>query len=839
MKIPLRWLSEYVSLPESTSYLVERMTLAGLEVGGVKLFGLPVPEGLRVKEDERGPVWEKDKYVIAQIKEIKQHPDADKLKLPMVDYGTGEVKQLVTGAPNIQVGESSQKVVLALQGAEFIDTHGKAPEIKRLKPTKLRGIPSDAMVCSYAELGVSDDAEGIILLEDDAPVGMPLVDFMGESVVEVDVLPNMARCLSMIGVAREVAAITGQKIKLPPHQMQTAGDAIAGQVKVEIEDSKLSARYAAILLKNVEIKSAPGWMQRRLMYAGMRPISNIVDITNFVMLEWGQPLHAFDYDVLVKRAGGKAPTIIVRPAREGEMLKTLDDVERKLTPDNLVIADTAGPIAIAGVMGGAETEVTAGTKNILLESANFNNVSIRRTMRQFDLPSEASVRFSRGVHPELVRPTAERAAELMRQYGNATICAGIVDNYPAPLQPQVITLRASEIKRLLGIDFPVDEAARILQSLEFTVEKQDADTLRVTTPPHRLDIQEGEADLIEDLARIAGYDKLPATLLADQLPAQHTNEPLVFEDRVRDILASVGLQEAITYSLTTPEREAPLGIAGNTHVQLVNPISSDRGVMRQSLLTNLLEVLATNLRTIDDVRLFEIGSVYLPREEANLPDEPRRLAVVMTGKRGVEYWQDSATGATKPVPLDFFDLKGIVESLVADLHLTDVKYQPSQATYLHPARAAELLTGHKSVGHFGQMHPRVAIQCGFDTQRTILVGEFDLEAMRAAAPDRYKYTPVPRFPAALRDIAILVDESVPAEKLEAEIRAGGGDLLSSVWLFDVFKGGNLAPGKKSLAYALSYQADDRTLVDKEVDKAHKKIEERLKRTLNAEIRGRE
>jgi phenylalanyl-tRNA synthetase beta chain len=695
------------------------------------------------------------------------------------------------------------------------------------------------MVMSEFELGISDEHEGIIILEDDVPVGTPLAEFMGDVVLELDVTPNLARCLSLIGVAREVAALTGHTVRLPPHEAEATGEAIQGQVRVEIEDPKLSARYAAMLLKGVTIGPAPGWMQRRLTYAGMRPINNIVDVTNYVMLEWGQPLHAFDYDKLVKRAGGKAPVITVRPARAGEVLTTLDNVKRELTPDMLVIADTAGPVALAGVMGGAETEVTPRTKNVLLESANFHFVSIRRTMKTLNLPSEASIRFSKGIHPELVRPAAERAAELMRQHAGAKVCRGIVDTYPAPPPPQVILLTMAEVRRVLGLDMPIEEAARILEALEFRVEREGPEALRATVPPHRLDVQAGAADLIEDLVRIHGYDRLPATLLADQLPRQHANVPLAFEEHVRDVLVSTGLQEVITYALTTPQREAPLGLPEAEYVTLLNPVSQDRVVMRHSVLAGVLEVARENLKHTADVRLFELGPVYLPRAGEKLPDEPRRLALVLTGRRRAEFWEDSSTGAANGAPqaLDFFDLKGVVEALAADLHLPAVSYRPSQAKYLHPGRAAELVVAGKVVGHFGQMHPRVAEAYELG-ERDVLAGELDVEALQAAVPARYTYTPIPRFPAALRDIALVVEEAVTAERLEAEIRAAGDDLLRGVRLFDLYRGSSIPPGTKSLAYALTYQAEDRTLTDKEVDRAHKKIEDRLKHVLQAQIRGK-
>jgi phenylalanyl-tRNA synthetase beta chain len=557
------------------------------------------------------------------------------------------------------------------------------------------------------------------------------------------------------------------------------------------------------------------------------------------MLEWGQPLHAFDWDTLLKRARGKTPVITVRPARQGEVLKTLDGKDRQLTPDNLVIADSAGPIALAGVMGGAETEVYAGTRNVLLESANFDFVSIRRTARALDLPSEASMRFSRGIHPETVQPAAERAAELMREHAGATICQGLVDCYPAPLPPQTINLEMAEVRRILGLDLPVAEAVRILTALEFKVEQAGPESLRVTTPPHRRDIQAGSADLIEELVRIHGYDKLPATLLADELPEQHGNPSLVLEEQVRDVLVRCGLQEALTYSLTTPEVQARLCLPAERekYVCLLNPISSERTVMRQSVLAGLLEVTAENLRHTEEVRLFEVGPVYLPVEGKNLPAEPRRLALVLTGRRWPEFWGDAGTVTGN---VDFYDLKGVIEALACDLHLPEVSYRPAPAGYLHPGRSAELLIRGQSVGSFGELHPRVAE--GFNREmgsRSVLAGELDLEAILAAVPDRHTYTPVPSFPAALRDIAVVVAEDVTAERIVQEIRAAGGELLRGVRLFDVYRGGNIPAGQKSLAYALTYQADDHTLTEGEVSAAHKKIESRLRHVLKAQVRGRD
>jgi phenylalanyl-tRNA synthetase beta chain len=866
MKVPLSWLRDYVDFNLPVAELAERLSLAGLEVAGVQVLGLPPPDGLRVKAEEAGPVWDKDKVIIGEILEVQRHPDADRLTLPTVAYGQGRTKTLVTGAPNIKVGDKGQKVVVALSGSVLFDGHAEQKVLKELKPTKIRGVPSDAMVCSFKELGISDEHEGIIILENEAPVGMPLADFMGDIVLELDVTPNLARCLSLIGVAREVSAITGQPLKLPAWTpvANAPGAPIAGQVSVAIKDSKLSPRYAAALIKGVMIGPAPGWMQRRLTYAGMRPINNIVDITNYVMLEWGQPLHAFDFDLLLHRAGGKAPVITVRPAHAGEILVTLDGQKRELSKDNLVIADTQGPIALAGVMGGADTEVNDKTRNILLESASFDFLSIRRTMKQFNLPSEASVRFSKGIHPETVRPAAERAANVMAQHAGGTVCQGLVDNYPAPLPPQVVRLEMKEVGRILGMDFSIAQAGRILRALEFQVKEVGPDALEATVPPHRLDVQAGSADLIEDLVRIHGYDHMPATLLADRLPSQHTNQPLVFEERLRDLLAGCGLQEVITYSLTTPEREQPFVEPGASasevteYIRLLNPISSDRVVMRRMLLPGVLEVAAANLRHTQDVRLFEIGPVYWPDKKEKLPQEPRRLALVLIGKRRGEFWGDGAAATSPTDSPNFFDLKGVVEALAADLHLGQIKFEPAGPAFLHPGQAATLVLvrgqapfsasasyvqAPKKVpdplpaGVFGLLHPKTALQAGLG-ESPVLVGEFDVDVLQAAVPGRYTYEPVPRFPHALRDIAVIVDEGITAERLAAEIKIAGGNLLHDLRLFDLYKGPSIPPGTKSLAYALTYQAPDRTLTDKEVDKAHKKIEDRLKHVLQAQIRGK-
>jgi phenylalanyl-tRNA synthetase beta chain len=445
------------------------------------------------------------------------------------------------------------------------------------------------------------------------------------------------------------------------------------------------------------------------------------------------------------------------------------------------------------------------------------------------------MRFSKGIHPEMVKPAAQRAAQLMAKHAGGSVCAGEVDCYPAPYVPAVIELKMDEVRRLLGMDFPAAEAERILTALEFKVQRS-GETIKAATPAHRLDIQAGAADLIEDLARIHGYDRLPATLLSAPLPDQLGNRLLTLEEHTRDLLVETGLQEAITYSLTTPEREAPLTGGSRDYVTLLNPINADRVVMRRTLLAGLLESARENLKNFPAVKLFEIGSVYLPKAGEKLPAEPSRLAIVMVGRRGVDFWAESSAG---PGPdLDFFDLKGVIESLAEGLHLPNVAFRPSTAKWLHPGQAAELVLNGQSAGEFGRLHPRTAPQFGKElAERSVLVAELDLAAILAAAPERHRYVPIIQFPRVLRDLAVVVPEETPADRVLAEIRAAGGELLRAATLFDLYRGDSIPAGTKSLAYALTYQAD-RTLTEKEIDKLHKRIEDRLVHVLKGQIRGK-
>ncbi len=862
MRVPLSWLRDFVDITIPVQELAERLTFGGLEVEDIEYIGVPSPGKKGGKGDTLA--WDRDKILVGQLVEVKPHPNADRLTLALVDYGRAEPIQVVTGAPNIHVGDRGQKVVLALEGARLYDGHKPGRELMTLKRSKIRGIESGSMVCSEKELGLSDEHEGIIILPDDAPVGIPLADYMGDVVLDLKINPNMARAQSVLGVAREVAALTGQSIKGPRMEETPLSTPETDFARIEIADPRLCSRYSAVMIRGVDIKPSPYWMQRRLELSGMRPINNIVDITNYVMMEYGQPLHAFDYDKLVARASGGKPTIIVRPARSGERIETLDGVVRGLKPTDLLITDPAGPIAIAGVMGGAETEVSPDTKNILLEAANFDYISIRRTTQQQKLPSEAATRFGRGIHPSQTIPAAIRAEVLMLILADGKGDKEVADAYPAPVIEPAIVLTTREVERILGIGLSVEQITQILRALEFQVEPRGPGVIAATPPDYRLDV-DGSDDLIEELARIYGYDRIPSTLIADALPPQHENTPLELEERARDLLTNGELQEIVTYTMTHPALEARVtpitwpAEGGRTevgeydprpqrpYVEIENPISTERSVMRQSLLPSDLDVLASNLRFTDRAALFEIGKVYLKRPddnresedgapedpEAQLPLEKMRLSIVMTGPGGPPNWQNADTA-----PRDFFDLKGVIQEFARGLHLLSVSYAVSHNPMFHPGRGAVMRVGDTEVGVFGELHPVVRERFGLPAQ-AVLVGEFDLESMVAHTEPTFRVKPLSRYPAVVQDIAVIVDETVPEAQVEGLIRQAGGALLTQAWLFDVYHGDPLPPGMKSLAYRLTFQAPDRGLTDADAGKIRERIVVRLKRELGAELRGGE
>ncbi|NPA91883.1 MAG: phenylalanine--tRNA ligase subunit beta [Chloroflexi bacterium] len=828
MRVPLSWLQEYVDITLPPEELAERLTLAGLEVTRIEKIG---------------DWWDPEKIRVGEILRVERHPNADRLVLATVDYGADEPLTVVTGAPNlfpyVDVERPGLKVAFALAGAYLIDPYDPERKRKKLKPTKIRGIRSEGMVCSERELGLSDEHEGILLLPEDAPVGTPLVDYLGDVVIEFDITPNMARCLSMTGVAREVHAVTQAPLHIEMPTMRDEGEPPAeALVDVVIEDPDLCHRYAATVIRDIHIAPAPFWMQYRLNLAGMRPISNVVDITNYVMLEWGQPLHAFDYDKLVERAGGKKPTIIVRRARPGERIVTLDGVERELDPDMLLIADEKGPIAIAGVMGGLETEVTENTRNILLESANFDYINNRRTAQKLKLPSEASRRFSRGIPEEMVPVAAKRASELMRVLAGGTIAKGMVDNYPVKQERIEITITPREIERQLGVAIPVDEIVDILRRLDFQVTPPDTPhpdaPIRLVAPWHRLDVRI-PADVVEEVARIWGYDRIPETLMSDVLPPQRRNWELEARERVRDILVAAGLQDIIPYSLTNLENCAKLRPEGpppnpEDYIRLANPLTVERSVMRRTVLVSLLETLAFNQRYTDRQALFEIGRVYLPKPGEPRPEEPYRIGIALMGPRDPE-----SVWAQDREPMDYYDLKGVVEVLLDRMHLEGVTFHPLTDHPTFGPRAAALMLDGERIGVLGEVHPLV--REAFDLPRVpVCLAELEMAPFVQAYQQPVQLTPISTFPPVKEDLAFVVDEDVPAEEVARAIRDAGGYLVVHVALFDVYRGPNIPAGKKSLAFRVTYQAPDRTLKDKDVERIRRRIVKELAKRLNAQLR---
>ncbi len=844
MKVPLSWLKEYVDIDIPADELAKKMTFAGLEVEAMEYIGLPQPTG-RQEAKIAGLPWDREKFIVADIVGINPHPGADKLVL--CDLFDGEETHVVlTGAPNLahlrNAGTLDEPIKAAWVklGAQIYDGHKAGWVLTKLKKAKIRGVESTSMVASEKELGISEEHEGIIIFEPGPngepvpPAGTPLVDYIGDVVFDIAITPNMIRNASVMGVAREVAAILDKPFKAPTITPVTEGPSIEGRVKIDIREPELNPRFTATLIEGIEIKPSPDWLQRRLRLCGVRAISNMVDVTNYVMLEMGHPLHAFDYDTLKKRAGSDCPTIITRLPDAGEEVTTLDGINRKLNPNTILVADTAGALSLGGIMGGLESEVEDHTTNVLLEVAAWEYINIRKSVQEYALQtSQAGYRYSRGIHPDLAAATNWRGAELMRQLGGGTIAEGMVDNYPLPPEPIVLDYPVSNVKRQLGIEIERPELLRILTALDFEVEDQ-GETLRITVPNTRLDITTGVvglADITEEIARIYGYDRIPEVQISDMMPPQRGNAGLELEQRVRNLLVTLGLQEVITYRLTSPEQEAKLGAdAAYPYLGLAKPISAEMTVMRQSLLNSVLEIAAKN-RMQARQALFEIAPVFLMSNGAEeMPEEQARLVVLLTGKRDANTWNANA-----PEALDFYDLKGVVDALVDGLHLSPYSVQAAEHPTFAPGKTAALMIGDTNLGTFGELHPQVRSNYSLGDQ-PVLCADLNLSAIVAAIPSTYKTSAISRFPAIIEDIALIVDEGIPAAQVEFLVKQTGGRNLAKTELFDVYRGDKLGDGKKSLAYRLTYQSMDKTLTDKDAAKIRTKIVKRLGYELGAVLR---
>lgn len=852
MRVPLKWLREYVDIDMTPEDLAHRLTMGGVEVAGIEKIGAG---------------WDRDKILVGQVRSLAPHPNADRLQLVTADYGRGAIT-VVTGAFNLAVGD---KVPVALLGARLLNGHSDQHEEIVLKPVKLRGVPSEGMVCSALELGLGQDHSGIMILPADAPLGMPLADYMGDVIFELEIKGRWD-CLSMLGVAQDVAAIETTQlgrdtpVRQPPTDYAESDPAAADLITIEIADPHLCPRYSATVVRGITVGPSPRWLQERLAAAGMRPINNIVDITNYVMWETGQPLHAFDYDKLHGRR------IIVRRADKGETLVSLDGQVRELTRDMLLIADAKRAVAIAGVMGGLDTEVTETTTNILLESANFQAVSVRRTAQALQIPSEAQRRFEKGLPAGGTALAARRATRLMVELAGGQAARGVADAYPRPQVQPTILLTSAEVERVLGVALPQQRVRWVLESLACRCEPQGDSALLVTPPLRRVDIGI-PADLIEEVARILGYDSMPTTMIRGEIPTERLAGPdLYWEERVRDVLVGCGYSEVIAYSLVSQrllERLQPAGSppggednnvpesvqqrllgAGVTPIRLANPMTADMEYLRTTAVPSLLELLSRNLRHEDrDVAIFEVGRVYHSRGQ-DLPDERRTLTIASGEYRSARSWG-------RRERIDFFDVKGAAEAVVRCLGLRNRGYSASYHAAVHPAfhpgRLALIVaeqSGHKGrpaagagdaqnvIGLLGEVHPAVA--AAFDIKERAYVLAMDLGKMieLAAWPEAQTFAikPLPRFPAVVQDMAIVIDETVPAAQVESLVRRAGGNLVAGVQLFDVYTGDPIPAGKKSLAYSITYQAADRTLTGEEAGDLHARIEKRLGQELGATLR---
>ncbi|HVP05806.1 MAG TPA: phenylalanine--tRNA ligase subunit beta [Dehalococcoidia bacterium] len=800
MRVPLSWLADYVDLTAGTREIARRLTIAGIEVDDIITPG------------------EWDGIVVAHVEKVEPHPNADRLRLATVDIGNGEHPRVVCGAPNIAEG---QNVAYAALGAKLIDGHTGQPTV--LKAAKIRGVESQGMICSEKELGLSEEHTGILVLPKDAKAGTPLAEVVGDTIFDLDLTPNRPDWFSVLGIAREVAALTGQKWRDPPLDYEAKGAAARSFVKIDIEDPDLCARYAGAVIENVKIADSPAWMQDRLIAAGMRPINNVVDITNYVMLEMGQPLHAFDYEKVRGRQ------IIVRRARKGEKLTLLtEDKPRELSPDMLVIADGEGATAVAGVMGGGESEVTRATRTVLLESANFKGTSVRRTSQALKLRTDASSRFEKGLSRLLPPLAAARAVRLMVELCGGTAAQGLVDVFPGKAEEGPVTVTMDRLSRVLGLAVPPEQVTSILTSLGFGCDWPAPDRCVVSVPYWRTDVAL-DVDVIEEVARVIGYDQLPTTQLRGQVPTDFPQPLTALRERVKDIMASIA-QEVITYSMSDLETLGavlpPEELAINRPLRLANPLSRQWEYARTTLRHSLLQTLSANIRGSQDlISLFETARVYIPRED-DLPHEVETLCSVVSGRLPDRWGMPTGRDA------GFFEAKAHLDRLFAELRVPAEYRDTHDFAYL-PGRTAEVFAGESAIGLIGEVHPRVTAV--FDVSRPVAMFEINLEALLPHVPPIPRYEPVSQYPPVEQDLAVIVDADMPAGRVLELIRAF--PVVAEARVFDVYTGDPIPAGKKSLAFAIAFQSKDSTLTDEDATKQRNRIIERLRRELGAEPRA--
>ncbi len=809
MLIPFSWLSEYVDIMLPPDEVAHRLTMAGIEVGDVITRG----------------GW--DNCVVGYVRSTRPHPNADTLTLCLVDSGDGPELEVVCGAPNVAAG---QNICFARPGAFLLNTHTGRQE--ELKPARIRGVVSEGMICSEAELGLSDEHDGIIVLSADAAPGDPLNAVLGDTFLELELTPNRGDCLSILGVARELGAITGQPVRVPEIGYPEDGPPVDTLAKVTIADPDLCLRYTASVITGIQIGPSPAWIQDRLTRAGLRPINNVVDVTNYVMLEFNQPLHAFDLATVTDRH------VVVRRASPGEKFTTLDGVERTLTNDTLMIADPAQAIGIGGVMGGANSEITAATTTMLLESATFHDLNNRRTATNLNLRTEASLRFEKGLRAELAPIALRRATQLILQTAGGEAAAGIIDVYPDGQTDAPVPLTERRLRQVLGMDLDIARAETVLASLGITTRRTGPDSLEADAPYWRSDIAI-EEDLIEEVVRIIGYDEVPTTMLSSPIPYHRPNPLTELKEAMRDALAAAGMEETISYPLISAEDLTRLDLAEDEQapwLRVANPMSAEYNILRPEMIPSLLNTLAYNQAHNDGgFRLFEIGRSF-GYQDGNLPHEREWLAGVMSGPRFGDNWLTPAD------LMDFYDASGVVSTVLGRVGFT-ASLQEAVGTRWHPGRAATIsvraATGAAAeVGVVGEMHPDINDRFGLRPEPVIYF-QIALDALSSARLDteaaETRFQSLSRFPAANRDLALLAPSDVPAGQIQQLIQRVR--LVERTELFDVYTGENVPEGMRSLAFRIWFRAEDRTLTAEELNRAMNGLTRVLEREAGATLRG--
>ena len=795
MLVPLKWLRDYVDIDIDTQEFADMMTMTGSKVEKVDFFGK-----------------ETNGVEVCKILEIEQHPDADRLKVTKVEVANGEILQIVTNATNIKVGDY---VPVARIGAVL-------PGDFKIKKGKLRGVLSEGMFCGAEELTIPSafvedhKKDGIYILDhqDSFELGMDVRDVLGinDALIEFEITSNRPDCRSIIGIAREAAVTLGKELKYPEIKVQACDEEMSFEIDIQTD---LCKRYCGRVVKDVKVGPSPYWMQRKLIEAGMRPISNIVDITNYVMLELGQPLHAFDLDDI------KYNKMTVKMAEEGEKFTTLDGVERTLTSDMLVIGNQDKTLDLAGIMGGENSEIKDTTTSIFIEGASFAKENIRATSKKLGLRTEASSRFEKGIDINLAEEAVNRACQLLEELGCGTVLNGMLDYYPQKEEVQKVTVNPVRINKLLGVNVPMDQFINILESLEFKCNLVSSEVLELEVPTFRLDITE-DADILEEIARIYGYDNIPSASLEGNATAGVKTDKQKFIDNVKSNSIACGLNEILTYSFVSPRGVDKINLPANDEkrnfVKIMNPLGEETSVMRTTLIPNMLDVISTNIsHKVEEVSAFECGNTFIPQE--GLPIETKKYCVGMYGKE-----------------VDFFVLKGVIESVLNNVGLKGYEIEPETTNLtFHPGRCAKIVYNNIYIGTFGELHPDVIEN--YNLGQRVYVAEINIDTVFENLNLTKSYNPLPKYPSTSRDIALIVKDEVFVKQIEDIIKANGEDLVESYKLFDVYKGAQIEEGHKSIAYSITYRSKDKTLTDEDVAKVHEKILSELSEKLNANLRS--